>query len=41
MAALVMKGLRKLRADGTYQRILKKAGLSYGSTAPKFNGVEG
>lgn len=40
MARLVLKGFRQIRADGTYQRILKKAGMSYGATAPTFNRVE-
>ncbi|MFJ9175874.1 ABC transporter substrate-binding protein [Streptomyces sp. NPDC102360] len=40
MARLVLKGFRQIRADGTYQRILKKAGMAYGSMAPTFNGVE-
>ncbi|MFB7755230.1 hypothetical protein ACFC18_37370, partial [Streptomyces sp. NPDC056121] len=40
MARLVLKGFRKLRADGTYQRILKNAGMAYASMPPKFNGVE-
>ncbi|MCW3818966.1 ABC transporter substrate-binding protein [Micromonospora sp. DR5-3] len=40
MADLVTKGLTQIQQDGTYDKILKAAGLEYGSMKPVFNGVK-